>query len=277
MWCSTCSAPFLLPRMCAGSSIFPAWGVHTLHTKASASPSTAAAAYGGWMERLCAFVASYLQLCLFGIPAALLLGLMMEAEYSCIKLACSILGLLSPSLRLFALELPAYAFHKPWAAASLTELWGTRWHQFLRFYFEGLGSSLVDKLCGADVCNVDVSRRFRAGLRVVAAFVMSGFAHEYLVYAAFGKVSGTYMVFFGLHCLAVLMEGSAPHIPEHGLLSKRLALPPSMTGQPASTEGVVQRTQQHSGGGFCLDRKVGRSSHSNTGWLQHCWAWATCF
>jgi hypothetical protein len=56
-------------------------------------------------------------------PSRLTLGLMMEAEYGCIKLACSTMplpgGPFSPSLRLFFRELPAYAFHKPWAAASL--------------------------------------------------------------------------------------------------------------------------------------------------------------
>lgn len=135
------------------------------------------------------------------------------------------------------------------------------------------------KLCGvlADLCNVYVSSRVRAGLRVFAAFVMSGFAHEYLVYAAFGSVSGTYMVFFGLHCLGVLMEGSAPRIPEHGLLSKRHAFPPSMTRQPASTEGALQRTHRHSKREGPLHNYVGGSQRSNTGWLQRCWAWAVCF
>lgn len=148
----------------------------------------------------------YLQLCVFSVVAALLMGLMVEIEYHCILLSLSILAFKSPGACQFASKLPRHAFNKPWASVTLTELWAFRWHQFLRFYFEGLGYSAADALMPKGAA---ASPGLRASLHLAAAFCMSGLTHEYLIWGAFGRVTGYYMAFFGVHCLGVLLEGWA--------------------------------------------------------------------
>lgn len=63
------------------------------------------------------------------------------------------------------------------AAKSISELWGYRWHQFLRFYFEGLGYTTVDRMLPKGNA---VSPGLRSSLHSVVAFLMSGVMHEYI-------------------------------------------------------------------------------------------------
>ena len=238
------------------------------------TPVATTAVAAGWLDRLCAHVVTYLQLCLFGVPAALLMGLMMEIEYACIKLILSLLALVSPAVALFTRGLPDHAFNRPWAAASLTELWGTRWHQFLRFYFEGLGFTAADKLCSLLAKVVTVPARARAAVRVAAAFVMSGLVHEYLVYAAFGRVSGCYMAFFGLHGLGVLLERCALSTFSHSW-ARNHRLAPSDAQQTSVKEFAAARIREASS--HREERGDGaRLRCSRSACLQRCWAWAVC-
>jgi hypothetical protein len=63
----------------------------------------------------------------------------------------------------------------------------------------GLGYTAVDKLLPKKKA---VPTDIRASLQVMSAFFMSGLSgliHEYMTWAAFGSLTGCYMVFFGLH------------------------------------------------------------------------------
>ncbi|KAI8464982.1 MAG: hypothetical protein J3K34DRAFT_489188 [Monoraphidium minutum] len=106
-------------------------------------------------------------------------------------------------------QLPSEAFDAPLASASLSELWGARWHQFLRFHFqEGLGRGLI----GAVTALLPRGAR-RPGAAAAAstavAFLLSGLLHEYLTWAAWGDAGGRYLAFFGIHGAAVLAEAAA--------------------------------------------------------------------
>lgn len=120
-----------------------------------------------------------------------------------------------------AAQLPPEAFESPLAAASIGELWAARWHQFLRYHFQtGLGHRLLAAGAAAPWIGPAVGSRLppraRAAARRVAstavAFGMSGLLHEYLTWAAWGDVSGRYMLFFGAHGAAVVAEGLAAEL-----------------------------------------------------------------
>ena len=108
-------------------------------------------------------------------------------------------------------ELPAEAFDSPLAASSISELWASRWHQFLRFHFQaGIGHKLVAAAARPAIWWLLPAHARRAALSVAstaAAFLMSGLLHEYLTWAAWGVVSWRYIAFFGAHGLAVISEG----------------------------------------------------------------------
>jgi len=152
---------------------------------------------------------SYLAKCTFAFPAGVLLTYHMDIAYCIIRLSIILGAFHWPSMRYWAEQSPARAFKWPVAAGSVTELWGFRWHQFLRFYFEGLGYAAVDKLLPQGKAH---STALRTGMRVVAAFVMSGVLHEYLTWAVFGRITGWYMAFFGVNCAAVLLEYLGPAV-----------------------------------------------------------------
>lgn len=139
--------------------------------------------------------------------AGSLLPLQMDIMF-CLLCACMYAGAyLWHPLGDYADQVPAHAFNWPAAASSISELWGRRWHQFLRTYFQGLGYCAADKLVGKSA-----SPGVRFNLHTIAAFAMSAIMHEYLTWAAFGTVTGCYMAFFWLHCAAVLLETWDPLI-----------------------------------------------------------------
>lgn len=182
----------------------PTWCDSSSNARAFASVHAAAAAAAGrgFLHVSFAKLVAYLQLCVRGFLPFSLLILAIDIGYCCINLSVNLAAAVVPQLRSFAVQLPYHAVQSPWAASSLKDYWGFRWQQFHRFYFERLGYPAVDALLPAGT-HVAV----RISLRTAAAFFMTGLTHEYINWAAFGNFSGCYFAFFGLHCLAVLLEG----------------------------------------------------------------------
>lgn len=243
----------------------------------------------------------------FSYAGGMLLQLQMELMYTCMRLSFLAAGWAGwPHAAALAADMPARAFNATWAAKSISELWGFRWHQFLRFHFEGLGYAAMDALLPPRSSKV-ISPALRSSLHTVAAFVQSGLMHEYLTWAAFGTVTGYYMAFFGLHCAAVLLEGWAPYIMQLVLSITRLRRSAANTAvvvqdsgstAPAATvaaaanvplvggdaaPGVVQATpsilQQH--GNDAKRTSVGNNSSKSAmhavvlpAWLKHAWAFS---
>jgi hypothetical protein len=143
----------------------------------------------------------------FSFTAGNLLPLLMEFMYSSTRAMMLVSSLVWPESGKDAVQWPVKIFNNPTGATSISDLWSTRWHQFLRFYFEGLCNKGVDLLLPKGKA---MPRAVRALARVVAAFTLSGLMHEYQLVAAFGSFSGWNMAFFGLHCLACVVENLAP-------------------------------------------------------------------
>jgi hypothetical protein len=178
---------------------------------------TAAAASGSFGQRLGAGAAEYLPLCLYSLLAALPMGLQLNLVFCWVNLLLHLTAVFVPQLRQFCAELPFSAFRKPWISTSLKELWGIRWHQFLRFYYEGLGYATVDKILWLWREDARVSQ-LRGIMRGASAFLISAITHEYVTWAAYGAVTGYYMAFFGLQFVSVMVEGAfmsvvAPRLP----------------------------------------------------------------
>lgn len=93
-----------------------------------------------------------------------------------------------------------------------------RWHQMLRFYFEGLCNRAVDALLPKGKA---VPPALRGSAKVVAAFTLSGAMHEYQLWAAFGSLSGWNMAFFAAHCAVVLLENWVPAVAKALLSPKK--------------------------------------------------------
>jgi hypothetical protein len=146
----------------------------------------------------------YLFRAAFALPAGVMLVAKIEGMYCTGRLILILLAFKWPMLQQLAAEMPAHAFKSPCAATSMSQLWSLRWHQALRFYFEGLGGAAVNALFPR------ATPALRSSMRCVAAFAMSGLIHEYLTWALFGSLSGWQMAFFMLNCAAVLFEGWAP-------------------------------------------------------------------
>jgi hypothetical protein len=111
-------------------------GLYLLCTFSSGmcSPASAPAATTTWRTFLATSVFSY--------AAGSLLPLQMDIMF-CLLRACMYAGaFVHPPLGDYADQLPPHAFNWPAAAGSISELWGRRWHQFLRTYFQGLGPVL---------------------------------------------------------------------------------------------------------------------------------------
>eukprot|EP00878_Enallax_costatus_P007532 GHUV01007888.1.p1 GENE.GHUV01007888.1~~GHUV01007888.1.p1 ORF type:complete len:490 (+),score=83.66 GHUV01007888.1:1090-2559(+) len=137
------------------------------------------------------------------------------------------MGIADASLRLgivlmgqseLASSLPMEAFNSPTLSTSISDLWGNRWHQFLRYYFQGLGYALVDKTVRPvlQLLPVQQQKSVLATARSLVVFAMSGVWHEYITWAAWGVVTGKYMAFFLMHGLAVIVEGVAVRlVPKH--------------------------------------------------------------
>jgi hypothetical protein len=178
----------------------------TLSSGMCKAPSTATSAAGAVAGSA---AARFLAVCVFGYAAGSLLPLQMDVMFCCLRSSMYAGALVWPGLAAYADQLPRHPFNWPAAAQSIGDLWGFRWHQFLRFYFQGLGYTTVDKLLPKAKA---VSPGLRWSLQTMAAFFLSGIMHEHLTWAAFGTVTGFYMAFFGLHCAALQLETWGPLI-----------------------------------------------------------------
>lgn len=184
----------------------PSWCDPVISTSmgafASVHKAAAAAAGKGALVRAFVQIAAYLRLCLRCFAPFLLLILAIDIGYCWINLAVHVAATVLPEPRPFARQLPYHALQRPWAALSLRDYWGFRWQQFARFYFEHLGYPVVNMLLPHTA-----HPALRASLHTAAAFLITALTHEYMNWAAFGSYSGSYFLFFGVHCLAVLTEG----------------------------------------------------------------------
>lgn len=140
-------------------------------------------------------------------------------------LLLSIAAVFWPSLAPVVELYPAHVFDRPQAGTSIREFWSHRWHQLVRFYFEGLGHGAVDLL---------LPRESSFGVRVVlytaAAFVMSGLLHEYLSWAATGHATGMFMVFVAMDFTAVIVEAVFPAALRSAVGAKRDHVPSHVSG-----------------------------------------------
>jgi hypothetical protein len=195
--------------------------------------------------------ARFLAVCVFGFAAGSLLPLQMDVMFCCLRSSMYAGAVVWPGLAAYADQLPRHPFNWPAAAKSIGDLWGFRWHQFLRFYFQGLGYTTVDKLLPKGKA---VSPGLRWSLQTVAAFFMSGIMHEHLTWAAFGTVTGFYMAFFGLHCAALLLETWGPLILKAALqgtqqLKQRSSTPGAADHGTNSTAPACSTSTAQAGGG----------------------------
>lgn len=154
---------------------------------------------------------SYMQKCLFGLPAALLLAAQLDLVYAWIVLVLKVFAVFVPDARNFVAQLPKHAFNGPLAASSVAEFWGLRWHQLLRWYFEGMGYAAADALYAVaaralQLKSAEAPHAVRLVLHSFAAFLFSGVLHEYVPWALGQAVRGNYVLFFLIHWLTVLME-----------------------------------------------------------------------
>lgn len=229
---------------------------------------------------------SWLASCAFAFPAALLLTQQLEVRYGHIRIAMIILGLKIPVLAELAAQMPTRAFKWPVAATSVSEFWSMRWHQFLRFYFQGLGGAAVNAVFPNGPATL------RTSMQCVAVFVISGLMHEYLLWAVFDAVSGWHMAFFMLNCAVVLFENSKWVQQLLATCVPRKWLPPNAAvdsnGQPGTA--TAQVTSKASGAGIPAgsgsnsNNSASKSSSSNgasvvssssiavPAWLKHAWA-----
>lgn len=146
----------------------------------------------------------------FHYGVSFLLPMQMGIAYASIKVVIILLG-----QKQLADSLPAEAFNSPVLSTSISDLWGNRWHQFLRYYFQGLGYTLVDKTARPvlqQLLPVQWQKSALATARSLVVFAMSGVWHEYITWAAYGVVTGKYMAFFMLHGLAVIIASYAVHL-----------------------------------------------------------------
>lgn len=214
---------------------------------------------------------SFLAVCVFGYIAGSLLPLQMDIMYCCMRSCMYACAFAWPALADYADQLPRHAFNWPGASSSISDLWGWRWHQFLRFYFQGLGYTTVDKLLPKGKA---VSPGLCWTLHTVSAFFMSGIMHEYLTWAAFGTVTGFYMAFFGLHCAAILLETWGPFILKHAMQGmqhiKRGVSDASadITDQaPTAPSPARRRSSKASSGGGAAKKPV----RIMPAWVLRCW------
>jgi len=148
----------------------------------------------------------YLVRCAFAFPAGILLTQQIEFIYGIVRILMILLAFKWPALGQLAAQTPDRAFNWPVAAASVSELWGFRWHQFLRFWFEGLAYAAAN----AVLPKGKAPAALQASLRCLAVFALSGLLHEYISWAVFGVLTGWHMAFFMLNAVAVLLENCVP-------------------------------------------------------------------
>eukprot|EP00775_Hariotina_reticulata_P009891 gene9891-10048_t len=123
-----------------------------------------------------------------------------------------------------AQDMPLQAFNSTISATSVSDLWANRWHQFLRFYFQTIGYAVADAVEKPLVNLLQPSpnqqKQLHSVSRTLSVFAFSGLLHEYLTLAAFGFASGSYMAFFMLHGIAVVLEGFAGKLIPAKLLAR---------------------------------------------------------
>lgn len=262
----------------------PHTACHTLSTVAEALITMLGVAicYDAGLYLLCAFShgmcipgdtaapapSSRLAVCLFAYAAGSLLPLQMDMMYCFLRSGMCAGALVWPALGDYARQLPPRAFNSVAASRSISELWSARWHQFLRFYFEGMGYSGMDKLLHAISPNPKaVSPALRSSMHTVSAFVMSALMHEYLTWAAFGTVTGMYVVYFGLHCALVLLEGWGP------LLLKAAGQVVLGRAQKAASRASHDDTTASAPAHWpCRTTADKKPGHILPIWAQHVWA-----
>lgn len=199
----------------------------------------------------------------FAYAAGALLPLQMDVMFCFLRSGLFAAALIWPALGAYARQLPAHAFNWPMASRSISELWSARWHGFLRFYFEQLGYTAVDKLLPKGKA---VPPALRSSLHTVSAFVISGLMHEVLTWAAFGTITGLYMLYFGLRCAAVLLEGWGPLLLRAAmqLVLKRKRQAPSCH---AACQQGASSTPKHGSKKPSIGPILPR-------WVQHAWSTA---
>ena len=213
---------------------------------------------------------SWMARCLFAFPAGILLTQQIEQHYCLIRMLMLLLAFKFPVLGHMAAQMPTRALNWPVLAASVGELWGARWHQFLRVYFEDLGGAAVNAVFPKD----RAPSALRASMRCVAAFTLSGLLHEYILWAAFGAVTGWHMAFFMLNCAAVLAESWVPALLAACVPRKWLA-PSGQTdsSQCAVTAHVTPRASGKAAGSAAAG-KAGPARQAGISapvWLKHAW------
>jgi hypothetical protein len=219
--------------------------------------------------------------CAFSFAAALLLTQQLEVGYGPIRIALIILGFRFPMLAELAAQMPTRAFKWPVAAASVSEFWSMRWHQFLRFYFQGLGGAAVNTIFP------NASATLRTSMQCVAVFVISGLMHEYLLWAVFDAASGRHLAFFMLNCVVVLVENSKWVQQLLSACMPRKWLPPKVpvdsSVQPSTVTAQVTSTARGAGIPAGIGSNSNNSASNGTSanssrsaavpvWLKHAWA-----
>jgi hypothetical protein len=212
---------------------------------------------------------SWLVSCAFAFPAGILLTQQLEVMYGYVRMLMILLGLRFPALVQLAAQMPRRALNWPVAASSVSELWAFRWHQFLRFYFEGFGAAAVNAIFPS------ASGALRTSMRCVAAFAMSGLLHEYLLWAVFDSASGLHMAFFMLNCAAVLVENLVPQLLSASVARKWL---PSNAGVAADGKPCTVTAHVTPASRGAVSKAGGSSANSSSSsgiaapaWFKHAW------
>jgi hypothetical protein len=113
-------------------------------------------------------------------------------------------------------------------------------------------------------------------MRTAAAFFMTGLTHEYMNWAAFGNFSGWYSAFFGLHCLAMLVEGWCTFVIAPALRkilnARHAAIEPS-AGSSRGTENASRLAAQDGNASVARIRGENFPSDAVVRVLKHCWVW----
>lgn len=218
---------------------------------------------------------SYLALCVFAFPAGMLLTQQIEVIYSCVRLHVILGAFKWQGLSQFAAHMPQRAFNWPLAARSVSELWGERWHQLLRFYFETLGAAATDAVMPQGKPAPASRKSLRAVLRCITVFAMSSALHDYMIWAAFDGRLGWHTLFFMLNGVAVLLENWAPVLLSVAVKMCRPAGPVVMDGEYEVTAQVSPQLE-------CQAAKSGGARPAHKAftmpiWLKHVWVLSVFF
>jgi len=87
----------------------------------------------------------------------------------------------------------------PFASTSLREFWSYRWNMLMQSSLHLISFIAIPTLIDPIIPMNQTTKAF-------FAFTLSGVLHEYMLWFVCGRWSGTYMIFFLLHGLLVLLE-----------------------------------------------------------------------